>query len=213
MHSIPEKLQNDIEIALKFLRNSGVVGFPTDTLYGIGARSLDPLAVERIYTIKRRSRTLGLPLLLGTFEDMERVAIDIPQVAHNLAAKFWPGPLTLVLKKAKIIPAIVTGGNETVAIRVPNHPVPRALVAALGDPITGTSANKSGHPGAISALEVWNQLGDSVDHIIDGGLCPIGVESTILDLTGKIPRLLRQGSISIEDIQTECDLIIEKDAT
>ena len=161
--------------------------------------------------MQNRSLTLGLPLLLGTIEDMEKAATEIPQVALDLAARFWPGPLTLILKKAKTIPSIVTGSHETVAIRVPDHPVPRALAIALGNPITGTSANKSGYPGAISALEVWNQLGDSVDHIIDGGLCPIGVESTILDLTSEIPKLLRQGALSLEEITSKCDLVIERD--
>jgi len=130
------------------------------------------------------------------------VAVDLPSYAHELAERFWPGALTLVLKRAPRIPALASGGGDTIGVRVPDHPVPRALVHELGAPVTGTSANLTGHPGVTSAQEVAHLLGDAaVDYIIDGGRCQGGKPSTVLDLTGPTPRVVREGRLPLAALQ------------
>jgi len=178
----------------------GVVAFPTDTVYGLGADPFQDAAVERVFAIKGRSSSQALPLLLADVSQLEAVAQNIPELAWMLAERFWPGALTLVLAKAYGLNSLAVPG-DTVAVRLPNHPVPRALAAALGRPITGTSANLSGRPSPTSADEVRQQLGGSVDLVLEGSPLPGGQESTILDLTGERPHLLRQGAVALEDIE------------
>jgi L-threonylcarbamoyladenylate synthase len=192
---------DEIFAALGLLKQGGVVAVPTDTLYGLAASALDQAAVERVFRIKRRSPVAALPLLLGDFADMSLCADDVSPLAFALADRFWPGPLTLVLRRSAVIPDAVTGGGDTVAVRVPDHPVPRALARALKAPITGTSANRSGGPGPITAAEVRAQLGDEVDRIIDAGECPLGAPSTVLDMTRPVPVLLRAGAVSLAEIE------------
>jgi L-threonylcarbamoyladenylate synthase len=148
-----------------------------------------------------------MPLLLSGKEQLEIAVAEVPYLAWRLADKFWPGALTLVLRRASRIPPIVAGGGPGVAVRVPDHPVPRSLAEGMGVPIVGTSANITGRPSPTTAAEVQEQLGDGVDFIIDGGPCPVGVESTVIDLTG-VPRLLREGAIPRVDIERVlgCDL-------
>ena len=140
-------LENDVRPAVDILKSGGVVAIPTDTLYGLAACALDRTAVERVFRLKGRSQGVPLPLLLAEPEDIFRYAVDIPEAARALMERFWPGPLTLVFKKAASISDVVSGGHDTVALRVPDHVVPRAIVRGLGAPITGTSANRTGGPG------------------------------------------------------------------
>jgi L-threonylcarbamoyladenylate synthase len=197
-------IQQQVEQAITILKQGGIVACPTDTVYGVvAAINIEP-AVERIYRIKGRPRSQALPILLADKSQMADVAKIVPLVAWRLADKFWPGALTLVLLKAESVPDIVTGGGKTVAVRVANHPMPVAIIRGLGVPIVGTSANLSGHPSALTAEEVRAQIGDRVDMIIDGGRCPGGIESTIVDLSGETPLILRKGAIPLEEIEQVC---------
>ncbi len=202
--SLPPALEYQVERAVALLRSGGVVVFPTDTLYGLGAHVLQERAVERVFRIKGRRENLALPLLLPEVAELRRVAVDIPPLGWCLAHRFWPGALTLVVRRAPVVPLRVTGGKETVAVRLPSHPVPRELARRLGAPITGTSANLSGTPSPTTAEAVRAALGDQVDLIIDGGPCHDGVPSTVLDLTGEVPRILRQGPVSMAALQQVC---------
>jgi L-threonylcarbamoyladenylate synthase len=192
-------LQREIEKGVKILQMGGVIAFPTDTVYGLGADAFNSTAVERIYEIKNRPKHRQLPLLIADVEQMTSLADSIPEIAWFLARRFWPGGLTLVLSKTDSLPAYLVPG-PTVAIRVPNHPVCLALIQHLGNPIIGTSANISGQPSALTAEEVEQQLGEKIDFVINGGKCPGGKESTIVDVTHKSPIILRQGIIPSHDI-------------
>lgn len=172
-----------------------MVAFPTDTVYGLGACADNETAVAKIYRLKQRPRNIALPLLLADKAQINQVALSVPPIAERLIDKFLPGALTLVLAKASSVLDIVTAGGSTVAIRIPAHPVPVALVRELG-PIAATSANLSGQPNALTTAEVYTQFGDKIDLVIDGGTCPKGKESTIVDVTGPIPVILREGAIS-----------------
>ncbi len=191
-----------IELAVEVLKGGGVVAFPTDTVYGLGANAYIEQAVAEIYRIKQRPRHLALPLLISTGEELTKVASAIPEVAWRLAERFLPGGLTLVLKKAPTVSDIVAPG-DTVAVRIPNHPVPIALIRGLGAPLVGTSANRSGKPSPVSAQEVREQLGAEVELIIDDG-CLGGVESTVVDVSGDIPRVLREGIVPRKEIEEVC---------
>ena len=197
-------IQQQVEQATTILKQGGIVACPTDTVYGVvAAINIEP-AVERIYQIKGRPRSQALPILLADKSQMVDVAKIVPLLAWRLADKFWPGALTMVLLKAESVSNIVTGGGKTVAVRMANHPMPIAIIRGLGVPIVGTSANLSGHPSALTAEEVRTQIGDRVDMIIDGGRCPGGIESTIVDLSGEEPRIIRQGAIPPEEIEQVC---------
>jgi len=193
-------LQQQVEQGISVLKQGGIVAFPTDTVYGLGASSSIGRAVEQVYRVKQRPRNMALPLLLADISQIAEVARSVPQVAWLLADKFLPGALTLVLPKSESVPDIITGGGKTIAVRIPAHPIPVALARGVGAPIVGTSANLSGQPSALTADEVYTQLGNKVDLIIDGGRCPGGQESTIVDLTGETPVILREGAISREEL-------------
>ena len=189
------------------LMGGGVVAFPTDTVYGLGACFDDIASVRKVYRLKKRPSSMGLPILMAYTAQMNEVARDIPPVAWRLAEAFWPGALTMVLYRGESVPDVVTGGGDTVALRVPNHPVTIALIRGAGKPIVGTSANLTGRPSALSAADVRYQFGDSIGLIIDGGICPGGIESTIVDVTGETPRLLRPGALSQAVIEGVCSLV------
>ena len=195
-------IQKQLEQGISILKQGGIVAFPTDTVYGLGAAVNLPQAVARVYEVKARPQNMPLPLLLADKSQIEEVAEPVPPIAWLLAAKFLPGALTMVLFKSKSVPDTVTGGGKTVAIRIPAHPVPLALARGVGTPIVGTSANLSGQPSALTAEEVYTQLDGKVDLIIDGGRCPGGRESTIVDLTGETPIILREGAISREELKS-----------
>ncbi|HUW46467.1 MAG TPA: L-threonylcarbamoyladenylate synthase [Dehalococcoidia bacterium] len=192
-------LQREIEKGVKILQKGGVIAFPTDTVYGLGADAFNSTAVERIYEIKNRPKHRQLPLLIADVEQLTTLAKPIPEIAWFLARRFWPGGLTLVLSKTDSLPVYLASG-PTMAVRVPNHPVCLALIQHLGNPIIGTSANISGQPTALTAEEVGQQLGGKIDLIINGGKCPGGKESTVVDVTHEAPVILRQGIIPSYEI-------------
>ncbi|MFH0847721.1 MAG: L-threonylcarbamoyladenylate synthase [Chloroflexota bacterium] len=197
-------LESLIERGIATLKSGGLVAYPTDTVYGLGASMLIPEAVRRIFEVKRRPRNMALPLLLANVSQIDEVAVSIPPLARFLAEKFLPGALTLVLYKAESVSDVITAGSPKVAVRVPDHPVPLALISGLGAPITGTSANLSGQPSPLTAGEAASQLGGTVDLIIDGGRVPGGIESTVVDVTEKVPLILRAGAISKKRLEQAC---------
>lgn len=207
---LPSGLERQIDQAVSILIKGGVVAFPTDTVYGLGASVADEKAVGRIYTLKGRPRSMALPILVADAMQIESVARDIPQAAWRLVEEFLPGALTLVLYKNASVPDIITAGGDTVAVRIPDYPVPLSLIRGLGAPIVGTSANVSGHPSALSAADVRSQFGEGVDMIIDGGECGGGVESTIVDLSGETPSILREGAISTDEIRRVLGHVIHR---
>jgi len=206
---LDKSLQKQVEMGIAILRQGGLVAFPTDTVYGLGVGVNIPQAVERVYQVKGRPANMALPLLLADILQINEVAEPVPPIAWLLAKKFLPGALTMVLPRSKSVPDTITAGSETVAVRIPAHPVPVALVRGLGMPIVGTSANLSGKPSALTANDVYCQFGDKVDLVIDGGRCPGGRESTIIDVTGKVPVILREGAISERELRQVCGSIGE----
>ncbi len=197
---VPANSAADLEAALRWLRQGQVVAFPTDTVYGVGARVDDTDAVERMYEAKGRPRELALPLLLAEAADMALVCRDIPPSAWRLAERFWPGGLTLVLWRGERVPAQVAGGRPTVGVRLPDHPIPRELARRLGVPLASSSANLSGAASPGTAPEVLAQLGGRIPLILDGGPCRAAQPSTVLDLTVEPPAILRRGSVRPEEI-------------
>lgn len=189
-----------IRRAAQILREGGVVAFPTETVYGLGANALDASAVARIFEIKRRPSFD--PLIVHVVDDtmLQRVAQPISPRARILVDRFWPGPLTLILRRTIEIPMIVTAGLETVAVRMPSHPVPHALLLACDVPIAAPSANRFGGLSPTRAEHVVRALGESVDLILDGGPAPLGIESTIVTLE-PAPALLRPGALAVEEIE------------
>jgi len=208
---LPVDIQEQIERGLSILKQGGLVAFPTDTVYGLGAWANLHQAVARVYRVKGRPQNMALPLLLADTSQISDVAESVSQITWLLAHNFLPGALTLVLPKSNSVPDIITAGGNTVAVRIPAHPVPVALAEDLG-PIVGTSANLSGKPSTLTAEEVYSQFGDKIDLVIDGGRCPGGRESTIVDVTGEIPKVLREGAISGEELKKVCGNIVYKEA-
>ena len=205
---LPASVANQVREGVAVLRGGGIVAFPTDTVYGLWVCPYLHRAVERVYAVKERPLEMALPLLLSSTLQISEVAESVPPIARLLVEKFMPGPLTLVLYKSGVVPGIVTAGGITVAVRVPAHPVPVALALGLGAPISGTSANLSGKPSALTADEVHAQFGNKIDLVIDGGRCPGGWESTIVDVTGEIPVVLRKGAIDFGELKKVCASII-----
>lgn len=208
MDNLAKDLQQQVRQAITILKRGGIVACPTDTVYGVGAAINIERAVERVYLIKGRPHSRALPILLADKEQIGEVAKTVPPIARRLADRFMPGPLTIVLPKADSVSDTVTGGLKTIAVRIADHPIPTAVVRGLGVPIVGTSANLSGSQSALTAEEVRAQIGDKVDMIIDGGRCPGGRESTIIDLSGQIPLILRQGPISLEELKELCPKLV-----
>jgi L-threonylcarbamoyladenylate synthase len=203
-------IEQEIQKGIHLLNQGGIVAFPTDTVYGLGADATNECAVERVYELKQRPRYLPLPVLLADAAQIASIAGAVSDIAWLLARHFWPGGLTLVLPKGPSVSEKISAGGGTVAVRVPNHPIPVALIRGLGLPIVGTSANLSGRPSVLTAKEVSEQLGDRVDLIINGGRCPGGVESTVVDVTKDVPVILREGAISIRELQRIYDKIAVK---
>ena len=191
---------NQVYEVVEVLRSGGVAAIPTDTVYGLAANGLDESAAARVFEVKGRHERMPLPLLLAGVDDLSLCCIDVPDSVRVLAEAFWPGSLTLVLRRSDAVPDAVTGGGETVGVRVPDHPVPREIARRLGAPITGTSANRSGLPPATTAAEVREQIGDRVDYVLEGGSVRSGVPSTVLDLTRSEPSIVRPGAVSTEAI-------------
>jgi L-threonylcarbamoyladenylate synthase len=189
-----------VERAVAVLRRGGLVAFPTETVYGLGADAANDAAVTKIYRVK--GRPAGHPLIvhIGAAAQLARWARDVPESARKLAERFWPGPLTLVLKRSPEVHDLVTGGQDTIGLRVPGHPLALELLRAFGGGIAAPSANKFGRISPTTAEHVRRDLGDEVDFILDGGPCEVGIESTIVDLSRGYPVLLRPGRVGASDI-------------
>lgn len=186
--------------AVAVLKSGGLVAFPTETVYGLGADASNPAAVSRIFKVKGRPASHPVIVHLASVDQLADWASEVPEAAQKLAAAFWPGPLTIVLRKSDRVPAEVTGGQDTVALRVPAHAVALELLAAFGGGIAGPSANRYGRISPTTADHVRADLGRDVDLVLDGGPCDVGIESTIVDLSREAPVLLRPGRVRSEDL-------------
>jgi len=188
--------------AVAVLKGGGLVVYPSDTVYGLGAAASDERAVERAFAVKGRDAVKALSLLLADAADLEPLCAEVPVLARVLSDRYWPGPLTLVLRRSPAFRSAALGGGDTIAVRVPGHPFLRALIRTLGEPITGTSANRSGRLACRSAEEAEQELGDAVDLIIDGGPSRAGLESTVVDVTRGLPVVLREGAILRAEVES-----------
>ena len=182
--------------AVAVLRSGGLVAFPTETVYGLGADASNPEAVKKIYAAKGRPRNHPLIVHLARVEQVQDWAHSVSPAAQSLAARYWPGPLTLIVKRAAHVSDLVTGGQDTIALRVPSHAIAHALLDAFGGGIAAPSANRYGRVSATTAEHVRSELGDCVDCVLDGGAADVGIESTIVDVSGDAPTLLRPGHIT-----------------
>ena len=190
-----------LEDAAAILRDGGTVAFPTETVYGLGANALDATAVARIFEIKGRPRFDPLIVHVASVAQARELVEAWPKLADELTERFWPGPLTLVLPKADVIPAIVTAGLPTVALRMPAHPIALELIEAAGVPVAAPSANRFGGISPTTSEHVRRQLEDAVDLVVDGGPSRVGVESTVISLVDSRPVLLRAGGLPVEEIE------------
>ncbi|HWE23160.1 MAG TPA: L-threonylcarbamoyladenylate synthase [Myxococcales bacterium] len=186
----------DLDAAADLLRRGGLVAFPTETVYGLGALALEPLAVRAIYAAKGRAATNPLIVHVLGEDDARPLCARWPIEAQELVTRFWPGPLTIVLPRTDRVPDEVTGGGPTVAVRAPSHPAARALLARVRAPLAAPSANRSEHVSPTTARHVLRDLNGRLDAVVDGGRCPVGIESTVLALTPQGPRLLRAGAVA-----------------
>ena len=187
--------------AAEIIKNGGLVAIPTETVYGLGASALNDEAVARIFTVKGRPQDNPLIIHVHGAEDLKMWCSEVPEAAYQLAEKFWPGPLTMVLKKKDCVPDRVTAGMDTVAVRCPDHPATLRIIELAGVPIAAPSANLSGKPSPTSAEHVRHDMDGRVEAIVDGGECRVGLESTIIDLSAAPPRLLRPGGVSLEQLR------------
>jgi L-threonylcarbamoyladenylate synthase len=195
-----------VERAVETLLQGELVAFPTDTVYGIGAHAFLPAAVAHLYLVKGRPAHLAIPLLLPDPAAMATVCVDIPPAAWQIAERFWPGGLSLVLRRASAVPDAVTAGGPTVAVRVPDDPLASELCRQLRAPLAATSANRHGEPPPVTADEVEAGLWGRVPLILDGGPCPGGIASTVLDLTVSPPVILRPGPVTAEQVSAVVSL-------
>lgn len=197
-HKISISEPGAIEAALKILREGGIIAFPTDTVYGLAAPAFSPQGIEKLYQIKDRALTKAIPILIGALDQLSSIAPDMPASAQVLAARFWPGALTLVVARNPALPAILSAG-PTVAVRMPDHAFALELIQQSGA-LAATSANLSGQANPLSADDVIAQLGGRVDLVLDGGPVDGGIPSTIVDCTTENPAILRQGAIPEDQI-------------
>ncbi|MCM1537195.1 MAG: L-threonylcarbamoyladenylate synthase [bacterium] len=193
--------EEGIRRAGEIIRAGGLVAFPTETVYGLGGDALNKESSRKIYAAKGRPSDNPLIVHICKWQDIERIAARIPQAARDLAGAFWPGPLTMILPKSDAVPYETTGGLNTVAVRFPSHPAARALIEAAGGYVAAPSANRSGRPSPTTAKYVTEDMDGRIDMIIDGGEVGIGIESTIVDLTGDVPMILRPGHITQEMVE------------
>jgi L-threonylcarbamoyladenylate synthase len=199
----------DIARAAAILKSGGLVAFPTETVYGLGADARDAAAVGRIFAAKGRPADHPVIVHLADAAQLADWSCDVTPLAKKLAARFWPGPLTLILRRAAGVGDFVTGGQDTVGLRVPSHPVAAALLRAFGGGLAAPSANRFGRVSTTTAAHVAQELGERVDYVLDGGASEIGIESTIIDATGEHPVLLRPGHLSVEDIEAASGLAVQ----
>lgn len=187
--------------AAQIIRNGGLVAFPTETVYGLGANALDERAAKKIYAAKGRPSDNPLIAHISCLEELEPLVSVMPEAGRKLAERYWPGPLTLVFPKSGRVPYGTTGGLDTVAVRMPSDPVANRLIALAGVPIAAPSANTSGRPSPTTAQHVWQDMSGKIEMILDGGPVGIGVESTIVDVSGEVPALLRPGAVTMEMLE------------
>lgn len=197
----PENGENEIIEAAEILRSGGLLGIPTETVYGLGANALNEDAVLHIFQAKGRPQDNPLILHVPDAGWLERYCREVPETAYLLAEKFWPGPLTMILPRRPVVPLRTTGGLDTVGVRCPDHPVTREIIRRAGVPVAAPSGNTSGRPSPTSAADMLEDMDGKIDGIVDGGPCRVGVESTIIDLTVSPPRLLRPGGLPLEDLR------------
>ena len=190
-----------VEHGAAILRRGGLVAFPTETVYGLGAHALNPSAVRRIFEAKGRPAEDPLIVHIHDIRGLDALTEDLPQSVAALASRFWPGPLTMVMRRSHAVPREVTAGLDTVAVRIPAHPIARALIAAAAIPVAAPSANLFSRPSPTRAAHVLEDLNGRIDLVIDGGSTTVGVESTVLDLTGPVPTILRPGAVTVEMIR------------
>ena len=193
--------EQDIQEAAAILRAGGLVGIPTETVYGLGANGLDSSAVGKIFAAKGRPQDNPLILHVPDASWLARYCREVPDSAYTLAERFWPGPLTMILPRKDVVPDAVTAGLDTVGIRCPNHPVTLAIIRAADVPVAAPSGNTSGRPSPTCAAHMVEDMAGKIDAIVDGGPCGVGVESTIIDLTCTPPRLLRPGGLQLEALE------------
>lgn len=194
-------LKESISKAAHILKQGGTVAFPTETVYGLGADALNPDAVRKIFKAKRRPADNPLIVHIASRDSLDRIAKDIPPMAFKMMDAFWPGPLTLVLRRKNAVPDITTGGLDTVAVRMPDNPVALALIREAGTPLAAPSANTSGRPSPTTAGHVMSDLAGRIDAVINGGVVDVGIESTVLDVTSYVPVVLRPGGVCVDDIK------------
>ena len=194
-------LQKNVEKAAKILKNGGLVAIPTETVYGLAADALNPDAVAKIFKAKGRPMDNPLIVHICRFEEIYRLVKGVPHKAKELADRYWPGPLTIILPKSDIIPKEVSAELPTVAVRMPSHPVARAIIEKTGRPLAAPSANSSGLPSPTTAKHVMDDMNGKIDAIVDGGSCDVGIESTVVTLATDPPRLLRPGGITHEQLE------------
>lgn len=195
------EIRDKIEEAARIIRRGGLLGIPTETVYGLGANALDADAVRKIFEAKGRPQDNPLIIHVPGAQWLARYCTDVPPIAYQLARKFWPGPLTMILKRNPVVPDATTAGMDTVGVRCPDHPVTLAIIREAGVPIAAPSANTSGRPSCTTAEDVLEDMGGKIEGVVDGGPCHVGVESTILDLTCEPPRLLRPGGLPLEELE------------
>jgi len=192
--------QKNIEICAGVIRSGELVALPTETVYGLGANAIDEASVAKIFEIKGRPEDNPLIVHIALIDDVKPLVMSIPDVFYNLADKYWPGPLTLIMQKSDAVPDNVTAGLDTVAIRMPSHPAALALIRTAGVPVAAPSANPSGKPSPTKASHVFNDIGGKIKYILDGGDCEVGIESTVLDISGEVPKILRPGYVTYEEL-------------
>lgn len=194
-------ISKNIQLAKKVLESDGIIGFPTETVYGLAGNIYSDVAIQKIYSTKKRPSFNPLIVHIKGIEDLEKIAKEIPEKAKILAKEFWPGPLTMILKKQPTISDIISAGKETVAVRIPNHPIALELLKSIDFPLAAPSANPFGSISPTSALHVDGYFGDELEIILDGGVCQAGLESTIVGFNGNDIIIYRLGAISVEDIE------------
>lgn len=199
-----DNTDENIAKAAEILKSGGLVGLPTETVYGLAANALDGKAVAKIFAAKGRPADNPLIVHIADFSDIERFNLvrEIPETARLLAERFWPGPLTMIMKKSDVIPLEVSAGLDTVAIRFPSHPTAQNIIKAAGFPLAAPSANLSGSPSPTTALHVMSDLNGRIEAVVDGGMSDVGLESTVITLAEKTPRVLRPGGITLEQLRS-----------
>ena len=202
LHGSISECFDEIKDSANVVSNGGIIIYPTDTLYGLGADIRNEESLLRIYDIKGRPNDMALPVLVSGWEMVRSISSEVNVIGEKLAARFWPGQLTMVIRADDNLSTILTGGRGTIAVRQPDHWIAQQIIEQVGNPIVGTSANLSGSPDLVEASDLAPELGHLVDRIITCGLKPFGVGSTVVDITGGQPKLLRETSISIEDIKS-----------